>query len=110
MKKWIVLGLVVLLHASLAYFSFAVQFGIAHMCPSDRPKVVERVWGGVMLVTWQPLLYAGLDQIRVQDRRLFDLYPYPFFLLNSVSAVAIGYFSFVGLRKFRVRRVAKARN
>ena len=67
-------------HAFLAFYSFGVAFGIAHMHPDHRPAVQHAVASLVMAITWFPLL-------NVAPSSLF----WPALFLNSTVVVIGGW-------------------
>ena len=100
MKKLCVAAIVVATHAFLTMYSFGVLFGIAHMMPDDRPNVPQVLWGTVLVITWQPLLFLTHEHIRYNGHRVIDTYPYTFTVVNSILAIALGYGIFLGARGF----------
>jgi len=44
-------------HAFLAFYSWGVAFGIAHMHPDSRPQVQQALANWVAVITWFPLLH-----------------------------------------------------
>ena len=106
-KKLTIFVAVILVHAFLTLYSFGMLFGIGHMAAETRPLAPQVIWGCVMLVTWQPALLLIHDKIRVDGRRLFDKYPYPFIFANSALAISLGYAGFLTFRKIKIRMKKK---
>ena len=104
MKKWFVLALVVVLHAWLSVYSFSVMLGMGHLQPESRSKLRQYTWGCIHMVTWQPVLYPICYHVRLDGRRLVDRYFYPCVVLNSLTAVGLGYASYLGIRKYRSKQ------
>lgn len=104
MKKWLILGSLVTTHALLTICSVNSLFGMSFKPPEDRPPIRRIVWGGVAMITWQPLLYPVCYNVKISDRRLVDSHPYVCVGVNSVAAVGLGYAIFALLRKGRTKQ------
>ena len=105
MKKWLIFGILVIVHSFLSFYSWCALFGMGHMWPPDVPKVRQFVWECVIWITWQPLLFPVCYHVRVGDHRLVDLYFIPSVLLNSIAAIGLGYLVFFAIRRLR-RKIA----
>ena len=98
MKAHLLLIGAVLVHTSLALYSFGVLFGIAHMHPDQRPGAV--LWQLLVTVTWFPLLMLA-SYVRVAGERVVEPWSVPLALANSTLVVYGVWFAVRALRRRR---------